>query len=192
MENVNIFFKKTFFFNKKEMAGIYGIDPIFTYTYKDTSFNRINSCIKKFEPEKDTLMYYLEENNPIFSSIIKMANYIGVFSDRQFRGTLFLPSEESLKELDLGNLDINTCRKLIEYHYMEGFYPKNILLTSPFQQLQTKIKGQSITAGLYINRKNNEQTLLLDKTSYITEFDIRLKNAFIHLIDRPLPFPNFI
>lgn len=174
------------------MAGIYGIDPIFTYTYEDNSYNQINSCSQEFNPPENSLMYYLQENNPIFTKIVKMANYVGIFSDLQFRGTLFLPKEESLEELDIGNMDINSCRKFIEYHYMEGFYPKTILLTSPYQQLQTKIKGQSITAGLYINKKNNEQTLLLDKTSFITEFDIRLKNAFIHLIDRPLPFPNFI
>lgn len=174
------------------MAGIYGIDPIFTYTYNDNSFNQINSCSKNFKPEEDTLMFYLEENHPIFTKIVKMANYVGIFSDLKFRGTLFLPSEESLNDLDIGKMDISSCRKLIEYHYMEGFFPKTILLTSPFQQLQTKIKGQSIQAGLYINRKSNEQTLLLDNISYIQEFDIRTKNAFIHRIDRPLPFPNFI
>lgn len=174
------------------MAGIYGIDPIFTYTYEDTSFNQINSCNKKFTPEENTLMYYLQENNPLFSEIVKMANYVGVLSDLQSRFTLFLPREESLQQLDIGNMDINSSRKLVEYHLMDGFYPKNVLLTSPYQQLQSKIKGQYITAALYINKKNNEQTLLLDETSHIHEFDIRVKNAFIHIIDRPLPFPNFI
>ena len=192
MGNVNNLFKKTFFFNKKEMAGIYGIDLIFTYTYDDKSFNQINSCTEKFIPPENTLMHFLQENYPTFTKIVKNANYVSIFSDLQFRGTLFLPTEESLEELDIGNMDISSSRKLIEYHYMQGFYPKTILLTSPYQQLQTKIKGQSITAGLYLNVKNNEQTLLLDKTSYIEQFDIRLKNAFVHLIDRPLPFSNFI
>ena len=174
------------------MAGIYGIDPIYTYTYEDSSFNQINSCSKEFIPPNDSLMYYLEDEHPTFTKLIKMANYVGLFSDLQFRGTLFLPTEESLEKLNLGNFDINSSKKLIDYHLMEGFYPKSILMTSPYQQLQTKIKGQYITASLYMIRQNGEQTLVLNNTSYINKFDIRLKNGFIHIIDRPLEFPDYI
>lgn len=174
------------------MASIYGIDPFYTYTFDDSSFNRTDSCLKEYSPDKTSLMFYLQKKHPKFTQIVTMANYIGKFSDLQFRGTLFLPKEESIEEEMLANFDINTSRKFIEYHLMTGFFPQSILMTSPYQQLQNLIRGQYITAGIYFLKKTGKETLVLNNSSYIEEFDIKTKNAFIHIIDKPLNVVSFL
>ena len=174
------------------MASIYGIDPFYTYTYDDSSFNRSDSCIRQFQPDKSSLMYYLEQKHPKFTQIVKMANYSGKLSDLQFRGTLFLPKEESIDENTLKNFDINTSRKFVEYHLMTGFFPQSVLMTSPYQQLQNLIRGQYITAGIYILKKTGKETLVLNNSSYVEEFDIRTKNAFVHIIDKPLEVVSYL
>ena len=66
------------------MAGIYGIDPIYTYTYEDSSFNQINSCSKEFIPPNDSLMYYLEDEHPIlFGHLDDYLSAIDVAAFRQ-------------------------------------------------------------------------------------------------------------
>jgi len=174
------------------MASIYGTDPFYTYTYQDSSFNRADSCMKEYEIDKSSLMFYLKQNHPKFTQIVSMANYIGKFSDLQFRGTLFLPKEESIDEKDLQNFDINTSRKFIEYHLMSGFFPQSILMTSPYQQLQNYIRGQYITAGIYILEKTGKETLVLNNSSYVEKFDITTKNAFVHIIDKPLEVVSYL
>ena len=172
------------------MSGVYGIDPFFTYTFEDSSYNNARDCIP-FQPE--SLMAYLVENHPKFTKIVENTKYYsGIFSDLQFRGTLFIPMEESIPEYFLENMDINFCRRFVDYHMMEGYFPKLVLLTSPYQQLQTKIKGQYITASMNsIPKSNNEVSLVLNDSAYIMEFDRRVKNAMIHIISSPLPLNFF-
>ena len=173
------------------MAGIYGIDPFFTYTYEDSSFNIASSCQESFDPQ--LLMGYLERYHPKFTKIVHGTNYYtGIFSDPQFRGTLFVPKEESIDESLFQNMDVNFCRRFVEYHTMDGYFPKNVLFTSPFQQLQSKIKGQSITSALYqFPQSNNEYSLVLNNQSMVDVFDIRVKNAFLHILSSPLSIPFF-
>jgi hypothetical protein len=172
------------------MAGIYGIDPFFTYTYEDPSYNVAKDCLQ-YHPE--SLMSYLVEFHPKFTKIVENTKYYsGIFSDLQYRGTLFLPKEESIAESLLENMDINFCRRFVDYHSMDGFFPKTVLMTSPYQQLQTRIKGQYITASMYkIPSLNNEISLVLNDYAYIELFDKRIKNAFVHILSSPLPLNFF-
>jgi hypothetical protein len=65
-------------------------------------------------------------------------------------------------------------------------------MTSPYQQLQTRIKGQYITASMYkIPSLNNEISLVLNDYAYIELFDKRIKNAFVHILSSPLPLNFF-
>lgn len=174
------------------MAGIYGIDPFYTFTYEDKSFNKSNSCIYEFQPEKTSLMYYLQKQHPKFSQIVQLGKYMGKFSDLQFRGTLFLPKEESITTEMLTSFDINSARRFIEYHTMSGFFPKSILFTSPYQQLQNLIRGQYITGGIYILKDTGKETIVLNNSSFIEKFDITTKNAFIHIINKPLEVVSYL
>ena len=170
------------------MSGIYGIDPFFTYTYEDTNYNQSDSCFTEYHPE--CLMAYLNANHPKFTKIVQNTNYYeGIFSDLQFRGTVFVPKEDSIDENLLSNMDINFCKRFVDYHTMDGFFPKNVLMTSPFQKLQSKIKGQTITAAIYKMSPTEElYSIVLNQGSIVETFDIRLKNAFVHIITMPIPF----
>lgn len=171
------------------MSGIYGIDPFFTYTYDEPSYNLSSSCAETFHPS--CLMAYLEKNHPKFSQIVKNTKYyVGIFSDLQFRGTLFVPRDDSISEDLLRSMDINFCRRFVEYHMMDGYFPKNVLFTSPYQQLQTKIKGQYLTAAMY-ELSNKKLTMVLNNASMIESYDNRIQNAFVHVISNPIPLNFF-
>ena len=75
---------------------------------------------------------------------------------------------------------------------MSGFFPQSILMTSPYQQLQNYIRGQYITAGIYILQKTGKETLVLNNSSYVEKFDITTKNAFVHIIDKPLEVVSYL
>tara|TARA_X000000950_G_C13712342_1_gene576750 strand:+ start:275 stop:790 length:516 start_codon:yes stop_codon:yes gene_type:complete len=169
------------------MSGIYGIDPFFTYTFDDESYNNSNDC-REYDPS--CLMSYLIQNHPKFASIVKNSKYyVGVFSDRQYRGTIFIPNEKSIPESLMNNMDINFSRRFIDAHSMEGFFPKTVLMTSPYQQLQSRTKGQMITAAMYqVPSLQNKISLILNDSAVIEKFDIKTDNAFVHIISQPIPF----
>ena len=160
------------------MAGIYGIDPILNFTYED-EFQQKNKMKTTFNP--DTLMYYIENNNPNFAYIIKKAQLSQIFNDLQFRGTIFLP--EHLDKNMIMNMDINTCRTIVRYHMMNSFVPNTLLFSSPYQQLQSGIPGQ------YIKSRIIDNGIVLNNDVHIIEYEIRMKNGFIHKINKLMTYP---
>lgn len=161
------------------MAGIYGIDPILDFTYQNPT--PIIKVEKTF-PE-DSLMYYIEKNHPKYAFIVKKADLAGQFADLQFRGTVFIPKEESLNENMVMNLDQNTARTIVKYHLMIGFFPKAVLTASAYQKLQPAIKSEIITAALYRMHDGNVTTVFNDET-HVIHYDIQLKNGYIHILDK--------
>ena len=169
------------------MAGIYGIDPILNYTFTEPQNNAILKGNEKLTgPTPGSLMDYLDKYHPKFAYIVKKGEFAQIFSDSQFRGTLFLPKEESLNENVVMNMDINTCRTVIRYHVMDGFYPKEVLMTSPFQQLQPRLHGQTIVASINWVPFLNMQTIVLNNCSPIEQFNIKCTNAYVHIISQSI------
>ena len=169
------------------MAGIYGIDPILNYTFTEPENNAILRGNERLTtPPPGSLMDYLDRYHPKFAYIVKKGEFAQIFSDTQFRGTLFLPKEESLDENLVMNMDINTCRTVIRYHVMDGFYPKEVLMTSPFQQLQPRLHGQTIVASIYWVPFLNMETIVLNNCSPIEQFDIKCTNAYVHIISQSM------
>jgi len=169
------------------MAGIYGIDPILSYTFTEPENNAIlrgNEIVRG--PSPGSLMDYLNQYHPKFAYIVKKGEFARLFGDTQFRGTLFLPKEESLEENVVMNMDTNTCRTVIRYHVMDGFYPKSVLMTSPFQQLQPRMQGQLILASINWVPYLNMETIVLNNCSPIEQFDIQCSNAYVHVISQPM------
>jgi uncharacterized surface protein with fasciclin (FAS1) repeats len=89
-------------------------------------------------------------------------------------------------------MDINTARKIVKYHFMTGIFPKNVLYTSNYQQLQSTIKGSYIWSQI-----SQEGNMILNFTTPIIFFDIYLNNGIIHIINNLLfennpsiPIPN--
>lgn len=153
------------------------------FTYPESVF-KPNPEIKKY-PE-NSVMWYIEKFHPKYAMIVKKAKLDWQMADPQFRGTVFLPLEKSLNDDNILNMDINTARKIVKYHFMVGIFPKDVLYTSKYQQLQSTIKGHYIWA--YITDKN---VLVLNNTTPVIFFDIKLNNGIIHIIPNLL-MANFV
>jgi len=147
---------------------------------------RVNPIIQSYSIE--SVMWYINKFHPKFAYLIKLARLDQIMADSQFHGTVFAPLEKSLNEAQLLNMDINTARKIVKYHFMMGLFTKAVLYTSNYQQLQSTIKGSYIWAEIV------NQEMFLNFTTPILHFDIFLNNGIIHIINNLLffngPLPN--
>jgi len=151
--------------------------------YDNTLFYPSNVIPNQPQPityPENSIMDYLHKHHPKFAYIAKTAQLNWYLASDGLRSTLFLPQEEGLNQKEILNLDQNTARRIIKYHLMTGLFPKDVLLTSPYQQLQSTLKGSWITAiyqypYLYLN--NNNPVLMND---------IQCKNGIIHIIQNLL------
>jgi uncharacterized surface protein with fasciclin (FAS1) repeats len=151
--------------------------------YNNDYLNPIN--VFKTDPKKinypeNSIMDYLEKKHKKFAFIAKLAKLDWYLSDIMLRSTLFLPLEESINENILLNMDINTARRIIKYHLMTGLFPFKVINTSPYQELQSTIKGSTITCILYNN------LYVLNNDNPIIHVDINLNNGLIHIIQKML------
>ena len=157
------------------MQGVY---PFFDYSFTDPArVLGIPPQPKTYPPE--SVMGFLQESYPLFAFLVKTARLDWQLADPNFRGTLFLP--RSINKEIVMNADINIARRIVKYHLMIGFFPKNVLFTSPYQELQTSIKGQTIRAVI-----QGPSHLLLNADTYVVEFDRWCQNGVIHILNQPL------
>jgi len=132
----------------------------------------------------DTIMGFLKRHHPRFAFVVERARLDRLLADLQARYTVFAPPDEALDEGALLNMDTNTARKIVKYHMMAGAFPSNVLLTSPYQQLTTTIKGYSIYATI-----DREAGLILNFTIPVVAFDAVLSNGVVHAIGGLLNAP---
>lgn len=128
-----------------------------------------------------TIMHYLNLYHPKFAFIVKKARLDWKLSDLQFQNTIFVPVEESLNEDIIKNLDTNTAIKIVRYHILKGLFPKNVLYTSSYQQLQSSMDGNYIWAIISDSNK-----MILNYDSLVVQFDFLFPNGIIHIIDKSL------
>lgn len=166
------------------MTSIYGIDPILDYTFAQEN---PKYCLN-LKYEENTVMDILNKFHPKFAYMVKKAKLAQQFADLQFRGTIFAPMEESLEEDLIINMDINTCRTIVKYHFMVGFFPKDVLISSMYQQLQPALSSQQIRASLFQNEHGHKFNMLNDETP-ILHYGQQLKNGYIHVIEKMLLYP---
>jgi len=160
------------------MVSMQGVFPFFDYEFAEPArVLNVGPCPQTYPPE--SIMGYLQQHSPRFAFLVKTARLDGQFADPSFRGTIFLP--DTLDENVVLNADVDTARRIVKYHLMIGYFPKNVLFTSPYQQLQTSIKGQMIRAVI-----QGPSTMMFNENVYATEFDIWRLNGVIHRIDKPL------
>lgn len=154
-----------------------------TCEFYDNSFlypsNILPTQTKLITYPENSIMAFLQKNNPKFAFIAKTAKLDQYLASELLRSTLFLPKEESIQESILLNMDISTARRIIKYHLMTGLFPIQTLITSPYQQLQSTIKGSSILCYL----QNN--ILYLNDGNPILREEI-LKNGIIIFIEKML------
>jgi uncharacterized surface protein with fasciclin (FAS1) repeats len=145
------------------------------FAYPESVFRPV-PAIKESYPE-NSVMWYINKFHPKFAFLIKRARLDRQMGDPEFNGTVFLPLEDSILEDDIVNMDTNTARKIVKYHFMMGFFPKNVLFTSPYQQLQSTMKGSFIWAQM-----PTPDSMLLNFSTPIVYYDIKMVNGIIHII----------
>jgi len=155
-----------------------GVCPFFDYDFAYPENVLRIAPTKKTYPE-NSLMAYIRNHFPLWAFLIQTARLDWQFADPNFRGTLFIP--QTINENVVMNADIDTARRIVKYHLMIGFFPKDVLFTSPYQQLQIAIKGETVRAVI-----QGPETMMLNEGVYITRFDIWKQNGIVHVIDKPL------
>jgi len=133
---------------------------------------------------KNTVMWYIDSYHPKFAFIVKKAQMDMRMGDPQFQGTVFLPLEESIDEDSILNMDMNTANKIVRYTYMRGLFPRRVLYTSPYQQLQSSMDGSYIWATI-----TDKDIMMLNYIRPVVHWDIVLDNGMIHVISGLLNKP---
>jgi len=160
------------------MVSMQGVYPFFDYDFAEPAkVLGVGACPTTYP--QDTIMGYLQKHAPTYAFLVKTARLDWQFADPSFRGTVFLP--DNLDENVVLNADVDTARRIVKYHLMIGYFPKDVLFTSPYQQLQTSSKGQMVRAVV-----QGPSTMMLNENVYVTEFDIWRLNGVIHRITKPL------
>lgn len=163
------------------MVSMQGVFPFYDYGFAYPE-NVLNLAPRKKTYPPDSVMGFLEKHHPTWAFLVKTARLDWQMADPSFRGTLFLPQE--MDENVVLNADINTARRIVKYHLMIGFFPGEVLFTSPIQDLQTSIKGQTIRATI-----RGPCSLVLNDGVGVVSFDHWCGNGVIHFIDKPLCLP---
>jgi hypothetical protein len=154
------------------MSSIYGIDPIYDYTYKKQMIPIVNYG---FPP--DSLMHYLQSNHPKFAYIVKKAGYAQRFASLQDNVTIFVPREDSLLDDTVSQFNKDTCVNLIRYHTLRGHVPPSLLQASPYQFLIPESNGQQILC------ETKERMITLNGSIKVLSYQ-ETKGANIYLIDQ--------
>lgn len=153
-----------------------------TYQFFDNSFAYPEAVLRPAPrivdtAPADTIMGFLKRHHPRFAFVVERARMDRLLADLQARYTVFAPPDDAFEEGALLNMDTNTARKIVKYHMMAGAFPSAVLLTSPYQQLQTTTKGYSIYATI-----DREAGLVLNFTVPVVAFDAVLSNGIVHAI----------
>jgi len=160
------------------MVSMQGVYPFFDYDF--TEPNRVFQTAPRPKTyPSDSVMAFLQKNFPLFAFLVQRARLDWQFADPSFRGTVWVP--QHLDASWVWSADIDTARRAVKYHLMIGFFPKNVLFTSPYQELNTSIKGQTIRAVI-----QGPDTLLLNDRTIVTQFDIWRANGIVHVLREPL------
>jgi hypothetical protein len=167
------------------MTSLYGIDPIFDYSFTYPQ-NVLGTPVEKKGYLQGSIMQILETKYPKFAFIVKTARLDEILSYDNSFFTLFLPVELPSKETIMG-MDIQEARTFVKYHLMSGMFPIDLLLSSNYQELNTTIKGQPILAIRVAPFQivfNNRSQFVIDSLSH-APVSIPCINGFIHLISHP-------
>lgn len=130
-------------------------------------------------------------NNPDFSKfkyILNLANLEGIYSDSQANVTLFVPSDNALKNIDNNvfiNMDISTARHIVKSSTLRRRIPASVLMASPASWLITKDPPNR----LFVTNMNN--IISINNNINIIHSNIFASNGIIHVIDN-LIWPDML
>jgi len=157
-------------------------------------FSRSRSDVQLRTYPSATISGYLQKYHPKFMFLVQLSKLDWQMADPSFRGTLFVPRENSIDESSLLVMDQSRARLIVKYHLLtDGTFPREVLSTSLFQQLETAVPGSPILAFWDQDRDApssfSERLCLNTSLNWVDEFDIACSNGLVHCIRRPMmPF----
>jgi len=123
-------------------------------------------------------------NNPDFSKfkyILKLSKLDGIYDDSQADYTLFVPTDDSLKNIPSGvfvNMDMLTARNIIKSSTIKRKITRAILEDVPESLFSTK---HQLNRLLVTNTRSGET--FLNNTIKVIQMNIHASNGMIHIID---------
>lgn len=170
------------------MTSLYGYYPLFDFSVFTSPNVQLQSrpcdaysvTSSSSSSPFPTVMAYVVRHAPKMTYLIRLAGLQGLLADIQSAVTLFLPVEDSLPDVWVQSCDRETARKFIKYHFCVGVFPYTSLISSPFYQLRTTLKGEDI----FVDCLDTPWVKLNGVP--IQTFDIVCQNGVIHQINQPL------
>ena len=132
-----------------------------------------------------------------FSEVVRRANMVGPFSDPQLNITIFIPYDKYLPEIEtFQNMDVGTAKTLINVASINNKIDGNLVRASPVSNLLTRDVYNRGTMyitniGKLIGNKR-VLTTEINKCAKVIEFDKKLNNGIIHIVDNLLTPPEGI
>jgi hypothetical protein len=134
-------------------------------------------------------IYSIIASSPSFSKfkkIVENAKMIGIFNDIQANFTLFLPSDDYLKDFPdwfFETMDDGLAKQIINSSIIPKILKRDLLTSSPVCYFYTKNPGMR----MYVTNIN--YITELNRCTRVVRYDINCTNGVIHLIDN-LIIPN--
>ena len=143
----------------------------------------------KLYTNPNTIMSVLENNYDfsMFSYIIKLAKFEGLFNDCQADVTLFVPSDIEIKKNNpdmysmVENMDESTAKSIVLFSTLNRKINLDLLSQSPMKYVFTQNTTNKLLLETYENR-----TYLNRGNAKIIRPDINLSNGMIHIINNIL------
>lgn len=144
---------------------------------------------------ENTILGFMYKNKTIFSKflhIIKISEMENLFMQNEFNKTLFLPTNNGISDDLINNLDPNLAKAIINFSLLFRLIDKNLLLSSPAYYLMTNYKP--LPRLLITNMTSPPlwtNNIQLNGCSTIINYNIKLNNGLIHIVDKIL-IPSII
>jgi hypothetical protein len=138
----------------------------------------------------NSLFDYVENHPKLtkFSALLKRANVAGRYSDPELNITLFIPTDDHLKEPHsfYAGLDMGEARKILAISSLNRKIDGDLIRSSPVSQYITRNPYSYNT--IYVTNISNVTEI--NNCVQVTEYDIDLGNAVAHLTTGFI-FPNY-
>jgi uncharacterized surface protein with fasciclin (FAS1) repeats len=168
------------------MTSVYGY--IESYDYKQMyDITDLRGSIPKPTLKPNTLMSIIEDNEDFswFRYLVKLSGLQAVFDDQQAKFTLFVPSNQFLKQklprTVIENMDKYTARQIVLYNSLEREIYMPFLRSTPAMYVNTRIPSSSL---LVENLQPGITTL--NGSVQIIKGDVTVGNGVIHIVDNLL------
>ena len=152
------------------------------------------TCISRQKFPDNTLMGELDKNPDfsIFAEIVKKARYDIKLSEKQANFTLFVPSDNSLKQKyskkALDSIDEGLARQILAFSLMKRKLDQNLLQASP-TSLYPTLDRSSLMQITTVNGVS-----LIQKKVKVIHWNHLADNGLIHVVDDlliPSTSPNY-